>query len=92
MNARALDADDPGERREDAAAWDRLGEIAVPTLVLVGEHDLQYIKANCARIVESVGGARLVELPGVAHVPHLEADEKTLSEIAAFVGSVGAGI
>src|SRR5262249_35758775 len=48
MNARALDADEPGERREDAAAWDRLAEIAVPTLVLVGEHDLQYIKANCA--------------------------------------------
>jgi pimeloyl-ACP methyl ester carboxylesterase len=88
MNARALDADDPGERRDDAVAWDRLGEIHVPTLVLVGEHDLQYIKANCDHIVESVAGARLVELPGVAHVPHLEADETTLREIAAFVGSL----
>jgi pimeloyl-ACP methyl ester carboxylesterase len=88
MNARALDADEPGERREDAAAWDRLAEIAVPTLVLVGEHDLQYIKANCAHAVETIPGARLVELPGVAHVPHLEGDQKTLSEIAALVGSL----
>lgn len=92
MNARALDADDPGERHEDAAAWDRLGEIAVPTLVLIGEHDLQYIKANSAHAVASIAGARLVELPGVAHVPHLEADETTLSEIAAFVGGFGAEI
>lgn len=88
MNARALDADDPGEQREDAAAWDRLAEIAVPTLVMVGEHDLQYIKANCAHAVETIPGARLVELPGVAHVPHLEGDPTTLAEIAAFVGSL----
>ncbi len=73
MNGRALAADDPGEQRDDVGAWDRLGELAVPTLVLIGEHDLQYIKENCARLAESVPGARLVELPGVAHLPHLEA-------------------
>src|SRR3954470_2779771 len=83
MNGRALGAAEPGERREDAAAWERLGEIAVPVLVMVGEHDLQYIKENCAHLVRSVPGARLVELPGVGHVPHLEGDLKTLNEIAA---------
>jgi pimeloyl-ACP methyl ester carboxylesterase len=88
MNARALDADDPGERHEDAAAWDRLAEIGVPTLVLVGEHDLRYIKENCAHLAASVPEARLVELPGVAHVPHLEGDETTLKEIAAFVAGL----
>jgi pimeloyl-ACP methyl ester carboxylesterase len=85
MNGRALDAAEPGERREDAAAWERLGEIAVPVLVMVGEHDLRYIKENCAHVVRSIAGARLVELPGVAHLPHLEGDETTLREIAAFV-------
>jgi len=92
MNARALDADDPGERREDASAWDRLSEIAVPTLVLVGEHDLQYIKANCAHAADTIPGAKLVDLPGVAHVPQLEGDPTTLAEIASFVRSVAAGI
>lgn len=88
MNAWALDADDPGEPADDAAAWDRLGEIAVPVLVLVGEHDLAYIKQNCAHLADAIPGARLVRLPGVAHVPHLEADETTLREIADFVSEI----
>jgi pimeloyl-ACP methyl ester carboxylesterase len=85
MNGRALAADDPGKKGDDAAAWDRLGEIAVPTLVLVGEHDLRYIKEGATHAADAVPGARLVDLPGVAHLPHLEADERTLAEIAAFV-------
>ena len=88
MNAQALDADDPGERREDAAAWDRLSEIGVPVLVMVGEHDLRYIKENCAHAIRSIAGARLVELPGVAHLPHLEADETTLRETVAFISAL----
>src|SRR4051794_23716408 len=88
MNGRALEADEAGERYEDAAAWDRLAEIGVPTLVMIGEHDLRYIKDNCAHLVASVPDARLVELPGVAHVPHLEGDELTLAEIATFVNAL----
>jgi pimeloyl-ACP methyl ester carboxylesterase len=88
MNGWALDADDPGESRVDAAAWDRLAEIGVPTLVMVGEHDLQYIKRNCAHLARSIPGARLVELPGVAHVPHLEGDATTLREIGVFLASL----
>ena len=53
--------------------------------MLVGEHDLQYVKANCARAAAVVAGVRLVELPGVAHLPHLEGDARTVAEIAAFV-------
>lgn len=92
MNGQALAAPEAGERHEDAAAWDRLGEIGVPTLVLIGEHDLHYIKENCAHLAASIPGARLVELPGVAHVPHLEGDQKTLSEITAFVAGLVAAI
>jgi pimeloyl-ACP methyl ester carboxylesterase len=90
MNAAAQAAADPGERAEDASAWDRTSEIAVPTLVMVGEHDLAYIKRNCVHLAESIGGARLVELSGVAHVPHLEGDPTTLAEIAAFVAGIAA--
>jgi pimeloyl-ACP methyl ester carboxylesterase len=88
MNAQALDADDPGERRDDAAAWDRLSEIGVPVLVMVGEHDLRYIKENCTHAVRSIAGTRFVELPGVAHLPHLEADETVLGETAAFISAL----
>jgi pimeloyl-ACP methyl ester carboxylesterase len=92
MNGQALAAPEAGERHEDAAAWGRLGEIGVPTLVLIGEHDLRYIKENCAHLAASIPEARLVELPAVAHVPHLEGDEKTLSEITAFVAGLVAAI
>ncbi len=88
MNLRALDADDPGEQAEAVPAWDRLAEIAVPTLLLVGDLDLQYIRSGVAHAAETIPGARLVELPGVAHLPHLEGDERTLREIAEFVGSL----
>jgi len=88
MNGRALAADDPGAQRDEVAAWDRLAEIAVPTLLLVGDLDLQYIKHGVAHAAAVIPGARLVELPGVAHLPHLEGDERTLTEIATFVGSL----
>ena len=40
MNGRALAAPDPGDDESGVLAWDRLAEITVPTLILVGEHDL----------------------------------------------------
>jgi pimeloyl-ACP methyl ester carboxylesterase len=88
MNRRALAAEDPGQQRGDVAAWDRLAEISVPTLLLVGEHDLRYIRENCAHAARSIPGARLVELPGVAHVPHLENDGRTIAEITAFIDAL----
>jgi pimeloyl-ACP methyl ester carboxylesterase len=88
MNRRALAADETGEQIVEISAWDRLAEIGVPTLLLVGEHDLRYIHENCAHAARTIPGARLVELPGVAHLPHLENDELTIAEIAAFVAAL----
>jgi pimeloyl-ACP methyl ester carboxylesterase len=88
MNGRALAAPEPGKQAVDVAAWNRLGEIGLPVLVMVGEYDLRYIKENCAHIVRSIAGARLVELPGVAHLPHLEGDERTLTEITTFLAGL----
>jgi pimeloyl-ACP methyl ester carboxylesterase len=88
MNRRALAADETGEQSADVSAWDRLAEIGVPTLLLVGEHDLRYIHENCAHAARTIPGARLVELPGVAHLPHLEGDQRTIAEIVAFVAAL----
>lgn len=85
MNRRALEAPDPGDESQVANAWERAGEVSVPTLVLIGEHDLPHTHANAEHLAEAIPGARLVRLPGVAHLPHLENDARTLSEIAAFV-------
>jgi pimeloyl-ACP methyl ester carboxylesterase len=88
MNGVALAAADAGEPTEDARAWDRLTEIGVPTLVLVGDLDLRYIREGCDHLAAGVPGVRFVVLPGVAHLPHLEADEMTLREIADFVSGI----
>jgi pimeloyl-ACP methyl ester carboxylesterase len=85
MNGLAIAAIDPGDDDSGVRAWDRLSEITVPTLVLVGEHDLLEIREGCAHAARQMPDARLVELPGVAHLPHLENDARTLAEIAAFV-------
>lgn len=85
MNRIALEAPETGEQRAEVNAWEASGEVAVPTLVMVGEHDLQHTHRNAHRLAESIPDARLVDLPGVAHLPHLERDERTLREIAAFV-------
>lgn len=85
MNAAALAAPDPGEQREHEPAWPRLGDIGVPTLVLVGEHDLRHLRANARHLAESIPGAQLRELAGVAHLPHLERDPATFDAIEGFV-------
>jgi pimeloyl-ACP methyl ester carboxylesterase len=87
MNGRALAADDPGDERDDVGAWDRLAEIGVPTLILIGELDLRYLQEYAAHAARSIPGARLVELPGVAHLPHLEGDRRTIREVVNFVSA-----
>jgi pimeloyl-ACP methyl ester carboxylesterase len=91
MNGRALRALDPGERARAEDAWPRLGDIKVPTLVLVGRLDVEDIRVVDEGLAERLPDARLVWLDGVAHLPHFEADPTTLQEIADFVDGLPAG-
>jgi pimeloyl-ACP methyl ester carboxylesterase len=89
MNGQALRAEDPGEQAELEPAWPRLGEIRVPTLVMVGRLDAEDIQAIDEPAAALIPGARLMYLDGVAHVPHLEGDPATLDAIAEFVDAAG---
>jgi pimeloyl-ACP methyl ester carboxylesterase len=89
MNALALRAPDPGEPADTPPAWPRLGEISVPTLVMIGRLDVEDLQVIDEQAAALIPGARLRWLDGVAHVPHLEGDEDTLEEIARFVGAFG---
>ncbi len=50
----------------------RLGEIKVPTLVVVGSHDPATPPAAARMIAEGIPGARFVEIPATSHMLQLE--------------------
>lgn len=60
------------ERLPDRPALSRLGEISVPILIVVGEHDVPDVHAHSGAIEAAVRGAARVVLPGSGHLPQLE--------------------
>lgn len=56
-------------------ASQRLGEIRVPTLVMVGDQDLSRVHVTADLLVANIRGARKVVIPDAAHVPNMERPE-----------------
>jgi 3-oxoadipate enol-lactonase len=76
MQAHGWEAGAREEEILDPPVTLRLQEIRCPTLVIVGGEDVADMRSIAAHIADSVNGARLVEVPGAAHLPSLErADE-----------------
>jgi pimeloyl-ACP methyl ester carboxylesterase len=68
---------------------DRLGEILVPVLVLVGEQDADYQRA--AQVMAArLPHAELVVVPGAGHIVNLEAPEAFDAAVVRFLGGLGA--
>jgi 3-oxoadipate enol-lactonase len=51
---------------------ERLGEVQAPTLVLVGEEDVEDMHVLAERFATEIPRARLATIPGAAHLPNLE--------------------
>lgn len=62
----------------------RLGEIAVPTLVLCGTHDPQFPVSASRQLAEGIGGARSVFFERSGHFPFIEEPDAFWSEVRAF--------
>ena len=76
---------DQTSRSTDWDLYPALRELAVPTLLLHGEHD--FIPVELAeRIADAVPGARLAVLPDVGHFTYLEAPDRVFEEVAGFCG------
>src|SRR5690606_15443983 len=63
----------------------RLGEIAVPTLLIWGEKDGITSRAHHDEIVEAIPGARLEVIAGTGHLPTVEAPEVIVPLLTAFI-------
>lgn len=88
------DAAPEGELEPSAA--ERLGELRIPVLTLVGLADWPPIVDVAERIGREVPGARVVRWPGIAHLPSLERPtefERLVREfvLAARTGATPAG-
>jgi 3-oxoadipate enol-lactonase len=70
----------------DPPAVQRLDDVRVPTLVMIGEVDEPGGVAAGRHLADSVAGARLVEFPGVAHMIQLEEPERFNALVLEFLG------
>jgi pimeloyl-ACP methyl ester carboxylesterase len=67
---------------------DVLPGISVPTLLLYGDKDVRSPMKVADKMRASIPGSRLVVIPGVGHMPDMEAPERFNAEVRSFLKSV----
>jgi 3-oxoadipate enol-lactonase len=67
----------------------RLGEIDMPTLVIVGEHDAQHIQETADILAAGIHGARKVVMRNTAHLPSLERPQEFNRLVREFLEQAG---
>jgi pimeloyl-ACP methyl ester carboxylesterase len=70
-NLHELTMDESAQVRLDPPAFERLGEIAVPTLVLPADHDPPEMEPIAVAVAERIPNATLVRIPDTDHVINL---------------------
>lgn len=66
-------------------AWDRLGEIRAPTLVIHGSRDQLLDPENARRLAAAIPGSRLHLVEGAGHMLHSERPEEIVREVVGFL-------
>ena len=84
MNGIALRSAPAGPEHDHGSLWDRVREIDVPTLVLVGDLDVVCTVAS-QHLAAEIRGARLEVLDATGHLPHLEGHHRCLGAISDFL-------
>ena len=64
---------------------DRLSEITLPTLIIVGEHDPGTPVSASEAIHERISGSKLVVLPSAAHLSNIEQADKFNAALLDFL-------
>jgi 3-oxoadipate enol-lactonase len=69
--------------------YDQLDEIAVPTLIIVGDQDVATVPAKAERMHERIQGSKLVVIPGAGHTSTVEEPDAVNAALEAFLCSLG---
>jgi pimeloyl-ACP methyl ester carboxylesterase len=73
----------------DPLAAERLDQLTMPVLFVHGALDFSYVELFGRHLVQNVPGARLVVIPGVAHLVAVEAPEETARLILDLIRPLG---
>ncbi len=88
MNGQALMAGPIGESAEHPPVWDRIEEVRVPVLVVVGEYDLPGIRLQCEQLSHVLPHGTLALIERSAHCPQLDQPDQLNSLVLNFLRSI----
>ena len=69
-------------------AFNRLSDLEVPVLIVVGEHDTPYILAAADYMVERIPSARKVIIEDAAHLPNMDHPDEFQAHVANFLEGI----
>lgn len=89
MNRQALahEAKQLGKRipNSQIPAFDRLGDLKIPVLIIVGTHDTPYILASADYMVARIPSARKVVIEDAAHLPNMDHPDEFQAIVTNFL-------
>ena len=88
MNGIALKHPDLNQEAQSPSAYERLADLAVPSLIVWGELDFLHVKARCQYLSETLPYAKTQEIPGTAHLPSLEQAQLVNEMIETFLAEL----
>lgn len=92
MNHRALsnEVKQLGKRKPntDRPAFERLTELVIPVLVIVGAHDTPYILVAADYMLEKIRSAQKVVIKDAAHLPNMDHPREFQESVQTFLNSV----
>lgn len=72
----------------ETPAFDRLAELKIPVLIIVGEHDTPYILAAADYMAEKITSARKVRIGDAAHLPNMDHPDEFQKTVQGFLDRI----
>jgi pimeloyl-ACP methyl ester carboxylesterase len=69
----------------ETPAFDRLSDLKIPVLIVVGEHDTPYILASADYMIERIPSAQKVIVNDAAHLPNMDHPEEFQTLVTNFL-------